>query len=232
MVNMVWGTNSNFHNYIICDILFQISYGQPDSVLDLAIDENLLPEDFRSWRQPYFMVWDIETLENAPSNVFSHGLEINANLNFASVASSTNLPGLSDVFIMRESSDAASGQQAVNKWLDTLFEWEKVFYAQIPDEIKEAYSDLSDIEDDKFSKQKTKKQRLKNCLKNIMTMPCFGYNSGRNHTEWSNFTLLSREIRFESFGASYLWICSGSWCDCIMCQKGYKLSQHDTGQKW
>ena len=58
----------------------------------------------------------------------------------------------------------------------------KVFYEQIPDEIKEAYSELTGIEDDKFSKQKTKKQRLKNCLKNLMTMPCFGYNSGMTHT--------------------------------------------------
>ena len=221
MVNMVWGTNSNFHNYIICDILFQISYGQPDSVLDLAIDENLLPEDFRSWRQPYFMVWDIETLENAQSNVFSHGLEINANLNFASVACSTNLPGLNDVFIMRESSHAASGQQAVDEWLDTLFEWENVFHAQIPDEIKEAYNELSGIEDDKFSKQKTKKQRLKNCLKNLMTMPCFGYNSGMSHFVWSIFKLFSRQIRFESSCTSYIFIFQEERCDCVMCEKGY-----------
>ena len=133
------------------------------------------------------MVWDIETIEQAPSNVFSHGLEISANLNFCSVACSTNLPGLSDVFIMRESSDPSSGQKAVNRFLDTLFEWEKVFYAQIPDEIQEAYSELSGIEDEQFSKHKTQKQRLKYCLKNLMTMPCFGYNSGMPHTVCVDF---------------------------------------------
>ena len=169
---------------------FKLSYGQPDSVFDLAINENLLPEEYRRWPQPYFMVWDIETIEQAPSNVFSHGLEISANLNFCSVACSTNLPGLSDVFIMRESSDPSSGQKAVNRFLDTLFEWEKVFYAQIPDEIQEAYSELSDVEDEQFSKHKTQKQRLKYCLKNLMTMPCFGYNSGMPHTVCTDFMFL------------------------------------------
>ena len=136
------------------------------------------------------MVWDIETIEHAPSNVFSHGLEISANLNFCSVAGSTNLPDLSDFFIMRESSDAASGQYALNRFLDKLFEWEKVFYAQIPDEIQEAYSELSGVEDAQFSKNKTQKQRLKNCLKNLMTMPCFGYNSGMQHTLCTIFIFL------------------------------------------
>ena len=166
--------------------MLQLPYGQPDSVLDLAINENLLPENFRGWRQPFFTVWDIETIEACPSNIFSHGLEINANLNFASVACSTNLPDLPDTFIMRESSDASSGQKAVNDWLNTLFEWEKVFFVQIPEEIHEAYNELSSIEDDKFSKQKTKKQRVKNCLKNLLTMPCFGYNSGMQHIVCQN----------------------------------------------
>ena len=172
----------------------KISYGQPDSVLDLAINENLLSEDFRHWRQPYFMVWDIETIEHAPSNVFSHGLEISANLSFCSVAGSTNLPGLSDFFIMRESSDPASGQIAVNRFLDTLFEWEKVFYAQIPDEIQETFSELSGVDDEQFSKNKTQKQRLKNCLKTLMTMPCFGYNSGMSHTVYSDFIFLQASL--------------------------------------
>ena len=29
-----------------------------------------------------------------------------------------------------------------------MFEWEKVFYAQIPDEIQEAYTEISDVEDE------------------------------------------------------------------------------------
>ena len=158
--------------------IIQQSYGPPDCTLDIAIEQDLLSEEFRSWRQPFFSVFDIETEEHAPSCDLIQGLDIHANLNFLSVACSTNLPDIEDMFIMKESSEPSCAHHAVKKFLDLLFDWEKVFYGNIPEEIHNALDELSDIDDGKFSKQRTKKQKLKTCLQNLVTMPCFGYNSG------------------------------------------------------
>ena len=68
----------------------------------------------------------------------------------------------------------------VDEFLDSLFEWEQKYQEAMPDEIKEAYFSLADVEEDVFNVNRTQKQQLKRFLKNYLQFPCYGFNSGKH----------------------------------------------------
>ena len=156
------------------------SYGQPSNNLQMAIDHGILPAHFRNFRQKYLATFDLETLEQHPES-FIEGQQ--AVHKVASIAIATNLPDTKNRFFMRDSSDPEDGQKMVDEFLDTLFEWEQKYQEAIPDEIKEAYFSLADVEEDVFNVNRTQKQQLKRFLKNYLQFPCYGFNSGKH----SNF---------------------------------------------
>ena len=143
----------------------------------MAIDHGILPVHFRNFRQKYLATFDLETLEQHPES-FIEGQQ--AVHKVASLAIATNLPDTKNRFFMRDSSDPEDGQKMVDEFLDTLFEWEQKYQEVIPDEIKEAYFSLADVEEDVFNVNRTQKQQLKRFLKNYLQFPCYGFNSGKH----------------------------------------------------
>ena len=130
----------------------QITFGDNQldrKTLDLIIEEKLLPESFRSYRQRFISVFDIETLEEEPTEEKEGLIGIQK---VVSVATATNVPGQKDQFFLRNSSLAKDGQELVNRFLDHLFELEQHFYRSLPGEIKGAMEELAWVQFDKFSK--------------------------------------------------------------------------------
>ena len=153
------------------------SYGQPSNNLQMAIDHGILPIHFRNFRQKYLATFDLETLEQNPES-FIEGQQ--AVHRVASIAMATNLPDTKNRFFIRDSSDPEDGQKMVDEFLDALFEWEEKYQEAMPDEIKEAYFSLADVEEDVFNVNRTQKQQLKRFLKNYLQFPCYGFNSGKH----------------------------------------------------
>ena len=152
------------------------SYGQPNNSLAMAIDHGILPVHFRDFRQKYLSTFDLETLEQDPES-FVEGQQ--AVHKVASIALASNLPGISDRFFIRDSSDPEDGQSMVDQFLDALFEMEQKYQEMIPDEIHQAFHSLADVEEDVFNVDRTQKQQLKRFLKNYLQFPCYGFNSGK-----------------------------------------------------
>ena len=149
----------------------QIPLGNLDSKnLNLLVDEKLLPEKFRDHRQKFHATWDIETLEETPG--IEHACQ-QAVLKPVSIACASNLPDQDEKCFIRESTI----QDLVDRFLDHLFELEEIFHRNIPEEITEATKSLADVEMQKFSETRTKKQFLKRLLNNYTTLAVYGFNS-------------------------------------------------------
>ena len=149
----------------------QIALGNLDSKnLNLLVDAELLPENFRDHRQKYHTTFDIETLEEIPEIEDSCQQAI---LKVVSIACASNLPNQEERCFIRESTI----QDLVDRFLDHLFELEEIFHRSIPAEINSAIQSLADVEMQKFSENRTKKQFLKRLLNNYTTLAVYGFNS-------------------------------------------------------
>ena len=150
-------------------------YGPNQNMCDFAIDEGLLPEKFKNYRQQYLVCWDIETLETS-ENCAEPGQQ--AILKPLLIATSTNIPNEQDQFWIRKSSAPKDGQQLVDEFLDYLFGLESRYYETIPNEIRDALADLDDV-DGKFGSDRTQKQKIKFHLQKYLTMCCYAFNGGK-----------------------------------------------------
>ena len=153
----------------------QEMYGPNQNMCDFALDEGLLPDKFKNYRQRYLVCWDIETLETS-ENCDEPGQQ--AILKALSIATSTNIPNEQDQFWVRKSSAPKDGQQLVDEFLDYLFRLENSYYETIPNEIRDALADLDDV-DGKFGYDRTQKQKIKFHLQKYLTMCCYAFNGGK-----------------------------------------------------
>ena len=156
--------------------MFQSTYGVKNDHLDFAIDMQLLPERLRGFRQKYLVTWDIEALETIPDGDIQH---VEAYQNICSVAVASNINA--DVkYFERESSDPTAAYKLVESFINHLFELENAYQELIPPEIAAAVSKLDEIiTSHHFSKKQTREKALRTYLKQMYTLPCYAFNSGR-----------------------------------------------------
>ena len=141
-------------------------------MLKNAITSGKLPQSLINFRQMNIGVFDIETLEEEPVDDSVDGV-----LRIASIGFATNLPACNRFFI-RKNSHPNSATILVEEFWDHCFEVEKMFYNQIPADIKTALEKLDQSAKTKFSKERTEKQSMLYHLKRYTEFPIFGYNSG------------------------------------------------------
>ena len=151
------------------------SYGGKENLLNLAIESKLLPESFKNYRQKYVSTFDIETLEY-PDECVAQGQQ--AVLKIASIAMSSNLPDVSSECWIRKSSKPEHGKEVIHQFLDRLFALEQLYYDNLPDQIKAARGILEEIDEEKFSLNKTKMNRLKKLVKKYHAFAIYSFNGG------------------------------------------------------
>ena len=148
-------------------------------MLKNAVTSGLLSKSLINFRQTNIGVFDIETLETEPSG----DAPVDGVLRIASIGFASNLPDCNRFFI-RKNSHPKSAIILVEEFLDHCFEVEKIFYNQLPTEIKTALKDLDKRAKTKFSTERTEQQTMLYNLKKYSEFPIFGYNSGNL---WSIF---------------------------------------------
>ena len=151
------------------------TYGGAEKLLNLAINFQLLPQSFKKYRQQFFSTYDIETLEY-PDECVAQGQQ--AVLKIASIAMSSNLPNVKSECWIRKSSKPEHGTEVIHQFLDRLFALEKLYYDNLPDEIKAARIMLEEMEEEKFSQNKTKMKRLKKLVKKYHAFAIYSFNGG------------------------------------------------------
>ena len=151
------------------------SYGGGEDLLRLAIKHNILPEHFKDYRQPFFATYDCETLEH-PNDCVAQGQQ--AVLKIASIALSSNLPGVGDECWIRKSSRPEHGKEIIHQFLDRIFELEQIYYDNLPDDIKIARTILDDMGDDKFSHTKTIMNQIETLIDKYHSFAVYSFNGG------------------------------------------------------
>ena len=96
-------------------------YGDPESELAKAIRLGYLPAEAISYRQKLISVFDIETIEAiCMEKTVSKSTTQEAHHRIVSLGLGSNIPGMKDKFIMRESSHPDSELKLIREFLDEL----------------------------------------------------------------------------------------------------------------
>ena len=145
------------------------------------IDRKYLPQSFANYRQNLHATFDIETLEKRnerQNDDLVIGTFEEAVLRPVSIGCSNNING-EDRFFLRKSSHPDDAHTLVHEFLDYLFGLVNEYHQALPVELSQATEKLTaELNDDKFSKEKAEKTRLKNILKPFRTLVVYGFNSG------------------------------------------------------
>ena len=91
---------------------------------------------------------------------------------------SSNLPDVSSECWIRKSSKPEHGKEIIDQFLDKLFALEQIYYDNLPDEIKAAHAILEEMEEEKFSLNKAKMNRLKTLVKKYHAFAVYSFNGG------------------------------------------------------
>ena len=150
-------------------------YGGGEDLMNFAIESNILPKKFKQYRQRFLSTYDIETLEY-PNDCVAQGQQ--AVLRIASIALSSNLPGVKDQCWIRKSSSPEHGKEIIHQFLDRVFELEQIYYENLPKEIKAALIYLEEMDEAKFSYTKTKMSQLKDLMKKYHAFSVYSFNGG------------------------------------------------------
>ena len=149
-------------------------YGGPENVIQRAIDQGIIPESMAGYVQENLVVYDLETLEQQDVHLDTK-IQVDGVLKVVSIGVASTLP-LPERYFERTTSHPEAAGLLVSEFMEHLFELEELFYQTIPDELK-------NIEDDDEEKEafevESEKKTLKNQLRNLCTMPVFGFNSGK-----------------------------------------------------
>ena len=163
----------------------QTCYGEPKSLMKEIVSYGLLDKSYLEYRQEFFATYDLETLEQKSVDFQNSGTVTEAFLGLASIAVATNLTDISDetfpdqCYVKADDSNQ-SAQDICDQFLDHLFFLADVYQDTIPEEIHEAILILECEQiEEKFSKEKTKKQTWLRHLKKYQSFNCFGFNSGK-----------------------------------------------------
>ena len=146
------------------------------------VKRGYLPHSFSNYRQRLHAVFDIETLEKQNER---HNEDLlvgtfeEAVLRPVSIGCSNNING-DDKFFVRRSSHPDDATALVHGFLDYLFTLVDELVQALPVELHQAADKLvSELEIEKFSKEKTEKQSMLRTLNQYRTLACYGFNSGK-----------------------------------------------------
>ena len=169
----------------------QIALGNERKVIDELIENTALTSDLRDYRVTKFVVYDIETLEESPSDyVNDQGDEnryVQAYLKLATIATASNIDGDEPRYFERLTSNPKDEQNLVNLFMDHLFDLTKKHKESIPAAMKQEFNNLNmkiGLEYKKPKKLRSLKQlmtwqRHKNQLASFMVLNVYGFNSSK-----------------------------------------------------
>ena len=146
-------------------------YGGDSTALEEAIAKALIPNHLLSHRQREFVIFDLETLER--DQALDTKIEIEGVHKLASIGCASTLSGDSRYF-ERRSSRPEDSTELVAEFLDHMFELEKQYIVTVPIEIRDAVP-----EEDEFEQKFGGEKQTEDKLRKYLTMPIYGYNSGK-----------------------------------------------------
>ena len=136
-----------------------------------AVEYGMIPEELKNFRQENFVVFYLESTETEmPLNT---SMDIDGVHKVVSIGVSSSLP-VQDQYFVRKSSSPQHSTELVAEFLDFLFETEKIYRETVPKVILDAVSDDVDFNDDVCDKVRVERE-----LRKYLSMPVYGYNSGK-----------------------------------------------------
>ena len=136
---------------------------------------------------------DIETLEVQGSDGQGFDAKIIGIHRLVSIAAATNIPGGKIGYFCRNSSLPQEEQKVVTEFVHYLNNLYEMYVSLLPSYIENAIDSIDkDLEDMKFSKQKTKLVEIRQYLKKYLRLPVYSFNGGklrRKHMVWCNLYL-------------------------------------------
>ena len=146
------------------------------------VKRGYLPQSFSNYRQKLHAAFDIETLEKRNERQNEDliiGTFEEAVLRPVSIGCSNNING-DDRFFLRRSSHPDDATTLVHEFLDYIFRLHDEFVQALPVELQQAAEKLiSELANEKFSKEKIEKQSMLQTLSQYRTLAIYGYNSGK-----------------------------------------------------
>ena len=152
-------------------------YGLSRTILDDLADQNMIPDSLRNYHHSYLATFDIETLEQPVEERRTDLLTTNSHHNLVSIGVSTNIPGFTDRWFCRRSSDEKDGTKCVNLFVKYLQTLQSALEQLLPVELLAAIEKLQMQVNAMFDKQKL--FQLNN-LKKFKQLNVYGFNSGKS----------------------------------------------------
>ena len=153
----------------------QQTFGETINPMHDLIEIGLLPETMRSYRQPFFATFDIETLAQRCDEQRTERQTIQSKLCVVSVAVSTNLPGTTDQFFCD-----SDEEKLTLKFLDYTAQLQELLEQNLPNEIVQCREKLSElVHDETFGVKKCKMRTMLNYVKGFFKLSCYGFNSSK-----------------------------------------------------
>ena len=137
-----------------------------------AIEHGMLPVSMVNFRQKHLVVFDSETLEQDMN--LNTNMEVEGVLKIVSIGCASTLP-IPSRYFERKSSAPADSTVLIKEFLDHLFDLEKLYIQTVPEAIVDAVPD----EDDEFAEHCGVTKQIERNLRKYLTMPIYGYNSGK-----------------------------------------------------
>ena len=137
----------------------QKALGDNENELIKLVKTGYLPEKFLNYRQKWFVVFDIETLETKTEEAVSDYTVKEATHKLASLAMGSNIPGSETKFMLRQSSEPIAEQMLIDNFVEELYKLYDLYMDNIPPEIQTTIDRLeSEIAELNFGFKKTQLQ--------------------------------------------------------------------------
>ena len=170
----------------------QCKLGENYSELKELVKMEYLPETITvngnkmatvDYRQDKVVVYDIETLEQKPSDPTYPGLPPEALLNPVSIGAASNIPGFEEAWFCRSNSAGESAQTMVDAFMNFLIQIQIAFLTKLPPCIETAYNTIeAELETDVIKQnveKRTKLVKLKHFLTKYLTLNVWSFNGGK-----------------------------------------------------
>ena len=176
-----------------CSITHKITskqrcYGNPESMLEYGVKMGYIPPAAANFQQKYFACFDIETFDSEYIGTqVGSSTTLERFQKIISIAIGSNMPGTKPIFLIRKSSKPEAEQVLVNDFVQHLGELQKTYTSLLPPFLDEALEKLDyDLGEQKFSRNKTRTERLRMYLKEYKRLRIFSFNGSKYILIFSN----------------------------------------------
>ena len=159
----------------------QITYGNPESILEKGVRLGYVPKWAVNFRQKYLVTFDIECLESDfEGDRVGMSLNIEKCQKLVSLAVGSNLEGAQPKFFCRSSSDPSTEQILIDEFVDHLEQLYAIYTLQLPAFIKKGIEQIEkDLIDTSFGHRKCEMQSVLGHLKKYCKLRIYAFNAGK-----------------------------------------------------